>query len=106
MITDSKPNTFGYPTQILIRSELGLQYLLNPSNDLRVIYYDYQVLNPKGGQLPSKRYIIFYLKTAPKGFIGIQFVLKAWPSYSIKIEDKIITTYLNTIRIKFSDSES
>ena len=51
MITDSKPNTFGYPTQILIRSELGLQYLLNPSNDLRVIYYDYQVLNTKAGQL-------------------------------------------------------
>ena len=100
-ITDSEPETFGYPTSILLKSGLAKQYLINPNNKVKVLYYAYQKPNPRAGNPPSLRYLIFGINSAPKRFIGIKFEMRSWPKYKSKILEKVETTNLNLILRKF-----
>lgn len=46
---------------------------------------------------PIKRFLICSLDTLPKTYLGIEFLIKAWPSYSIIIQKSIKTFNLNLI---------
>ncbi len=103
MITDSKPEHFGYPSQILIRANIGRDILKKRENKLKVLYYAFQVPSSRAGNPPSKRYLVFEVnKGNTKDYIAIQSDLIGWPSYSIAINEKLMSSNLNTIKRNFS----
>lgn len=88
-ITDSKPNTFGYPAQILIKSGLALSTI--PKTDIKVIYYAYREPHQRMINPPQERVLIFETTKPEKAYIAMKFLMRGWPRYSINFLKKNIS---------------
>ncbi len=100
MITDASPNQFGYPSQILMQTQEKLEYLQNPKNKIKVLYYAYQVPRASAGNPPSKRYLVFSLESE-KSYIGVEFTSIGWPRYSTILDEVILDDNLKEIQDMF-----
>lgn len=97
-ITDSQPFTFGHPSQILIRADLGLQLLEQPNSNIKVLYYSYQVPEPGQMNPPSKRKLIAQVTEDADVFVGLEVTVVAWPSFQITITRKLMSNKLEDIQ--------
>ena len=84
LITDSRPFSFGYPTQIILETKVGLDYLKEKKNNLKILYYAYLVPHSRAGNPPSQRYLLASINLRnKKKYIGIKFKLNSWPRFAI-----------------------